>query len=63
MRPHSSFQLRTKTGNLCVDTRFKGQGERFNLETCIRDNKAAGGEQVGHVYTKSVSQNCIENLW
>lgn len=40
------FQLRNKASNLCVDTRFKGANERFNLEPCIKDGGGANGEQV-----------------
>lgn len=35
---------------MCIDTRFKGQNERFELERCVKDNPAAGGEQY-FVYT------------
>lgn len=38
-------ELRSQSSNLCVDTRFKGQNERFNVETCIKDQPGAGGEQ------------------
>ena len=39
-------QLRNKASNLCVDTRYKGSNERFQLETCVKDG-GSGGEQVG----------------
>lgn len=38
-------ELRTKNGKWCIDTRYKGQGERFGLETCIKGNTGVGGEQ------------------
>ena len=39
------WQLRNKASNLCVDTRYKGSNERFQLETCVKDG-GSGGEQV-----------------
>lgn len=31
---------------MCIDTRFKGQNERFTIEPCVKDGGGAGGEQV-----------------
>ena len=42
----SALQLRNIASNLCVDTRFRNQPERFGLEKCIKDEHGAGGEQV-----------------
>jgi len=39
------LQIRNVKGNLCIDTRFKSQNDRFNLEPCIKDNAEHGGEQ------------------
>ncbi|XP_055351703.1 putative polypeptide N-acetylgalactosaminyltransferase 10 [Paramacrobiotus metropolitanus] len=38
-------EIRNVGGNLCIDTRFKSQNDRFNLEPCIKDNADNGGEQ------------------
>ncbi|KAK7503791.1 hypothetical protein BaRGS_00004914 [Batillaria attramentaria] len=38
-------ELRNKASNLCVDTRYKGQGESFQLQPCVKDGGGAGGEQ------------------
>lgn len=40
------FQIRSNIGNLCVDTQYKGQNEKFGLEVCIRDDPKLQGEQV-----------------
>lgn len=39
------LQIRNAASNLCVDTRFRNQNDRFGLEKCIKDG-AHGGEQV-----------------
>lgn len=38
-------QVRNKAANMCLDTRYKGQNERFDLQPCLKDGKG-GGEQV-----------------
>ncbi|ELU14019.1 hypothetical protein CAPTEDRAFT_197005 [Capitella teleta] len=38
-------EMRNVGANLCVDTRFKGQGETFGLEKCAKDEPGIGGEQ------------------
>lgn len=38
-------QVRNKKANMCLDTRYKGQNERFDLQPCLKDGKG-GGEQV-----------------
>lgn len=38
-------EIRSVAANLCIDTRFKGQNERFELEKCIKDHPGHGGEQ------------------
>lgn len=40
------LQIRNVASNLCVDTRFRNQNDRFGLEKCIKDRGAHGGEQV-----------------
>lgn len=44
---HVNFycQVRNKAANMCLDTRYKGQNERFDLQPCLKDGKG-GGEQV-----------------
>lgn len=38
-------EIRNVGSDLCVDTRFRGQNERFGLEKCIKDSINQGGEQ------------------
>ncbi|OQV12822.1 putative polypeptide N-acetylgalactosaminyltransferase 10 [Hypsibius exemplaris] len=38
-------EIRNIASNQCMDTRFKGQNERFLLEPCIKDNTENNGEQ------------------
>jgi len=38
-------ELRNVGADMCVDTRFRGQNERFQMEQCIKDHAGAGGEQ------------------
>ena len=45
------FQIRNVAANMCIDTRFKNQNERFTIEPCIKDGGETGGEQVCHSYT------------
>lgn len=42
---YASGEIRNLHQNLCIDTRFKGENERFTLEKCINDNSQQGGEQ------------------
>ena len=42
------LQVRNKAADLCLDTRYKGQNERFDIQPCVKDGKG-GGEQVSHV--------------
>ncbi|CAM1309505.1 GALNT10 (predicted) [Pycnogonum litorale] len=42
---YASGEIRTASGDLCIDTKFKGQNDRFGLEKCIKDNVGASGEQ------------------
>ncbi|ESO98122.1 hypothetical protein LOTGIDRAFT_239085 [Lottia gigantea] len=43
--PMASGEVRNQANEKCIDTRFKGQNERFQLESCIKDGQGAGGEQ------------------
>ncbi|XP_023222451.1 putative polypeptide N-acetylgalactosaminyltransferase 10 [Centruroides sculpturatus] len=38
-------RIRNVASDLCIDTRFRGQNQRFGLEKCIKDNPKQGGEQ------------------
>ena len=42
------LQIRNQASNLCLDTRFRGPNERFQLEACIKDGQGQG-EQVGYL--------------
>ncbi|KFM60274.1 putative polypeptide N-acetylgalactosaminyltransferase 10, partial [Stegodyphus mimosarum] len=41
----ASGEIRNVASNLCIDTRFRNQNDRFGLEKCIKDHAAQGGEQ------------------
>ncbi|XP_063413499.1 putative polypeptide N-acetylgalactosaminyltransferase 10 [Mytilus trossulus] len=43
--PFANGEIRNVGANMCIDTRFKGQNERFTIEPCIKDGGNAGGEQ------------------
>ncbi|XP_076070446.1 putative polypeptide N-acetylgalactosaminyltransferase 10 [Mytilus galloprovincialis] len=43
--PFANGEIRNVGANMCIDTRFKGQNERFSIEPCIKDGGNAGGEQ------------------
>uniref|UniRef100_A0A914XP32 Glycosyltransferase 2-like domain-containing protein n=1 Tax=Plectus sambesii TaxID=2011161 RepID=A0A914XP32_9BILA len=43
--PAAEGDLRSAVNNLCIDTKFHGQNERFELAPCLRDNPSHGGEQ------------------
>lgn len=43
-------EIRNLAADKCIDTRFKGHNERFELEPCVKDNPKGGGEQY-FVYT------------
>ena len=45
------LQVRNKAADLCLDTRYKGQNERFDIQPCVKDGKG-GGEQVSHVISR-----------
>ncbi|XP_055936162.1 putative polypeptide N-acetylgalactosaminyltransferase 10 [Argiope bruennichi] len=38
-------EIRNVASNLCIDTRFRKQNDRFGLEKCTKDNPDQGGEQ------------------
>ncbi|XP_054709376.1 putative polypeptide N-acetylgalactosaminyltransferase 10 [Uloborus diversus] len=42
---YAKGELRSGAGDLCIDTKFRRQNERFGLDTCIKDNPNQGGEQ------------------
>ncbi|XP_054712053.1 putative polypeptide N-acetylgalactosaminyltransferase 10 [Uloborus diversus] len=41
----ASGEIRNVESNLCIDTRFRNQNDRFGLEKCIKDQASQGGEQ------------------
>uniref|UniRef100_T1JNW7 Polypeptide N-acetylgalactosaminyltransferase n=1 Tax=Strigamia maritima TaxID=126957 RepID=T1JNW7_STRMM len=41
----ASGEIRNVATNYCIDTRFRGENEKFNLEKCIKDDEQGGGEQ------------------
>lgn len=41
----ASGEIRNVASNLCIDTRFRKQNDRFGLEKCTKDYPAQGGEQ------------------
>ncbi|XP_041358145.1 putative polypeptide N-acetylgalactosaminyltransferase 10 [Gigantopelta aegis] len=45
-KPMAEGEIRSVASNLCIDTRFKGGNERFQLEPCITDGEGANGEQT-----------------
>jgi len=44
-RPFAEGELRNVGADLCVDTQYRGQNERFQLRPCISDKPNQGGEQ------------------
>lgn len=42
---YAKGEIRNVASDLCIDTRFRGQNQRFGLEKCIKDNPKQGGEQ------------------
>ncbi|XP_041359089.1 putative polypeptide N-acetylgalactosaminyltransferase 10 [Gigantopelta aegis] len=44
-KPMANGEIRNMASQLCIDTRFKGQNERFQLEECISDRNGGAGEQ------------------
>ncbi|GFU97441.1 hypothetical protein TNCV_1912961 [Trichonephila clavipes] len=51
-----SAQIRSGAGDMCIDTKFRGQNEKFGLDDCIKDNPNLGGEQceIHSKHTKPV---------
>ena len=43
--PYANGEIRNVAANMCIDTRFKNQNERFTIEPCIKDGGETGGEQ------------------
>ncbi|XP_013411643.1 putative polypeptide N-acetylgalactosaminyltransferase 10 [Lingula anatina] len=43
--PFAEGEVRNLGSGLCIDTRFRGQNEKFGLETCISESPKGGGEQ------------------
>jgi len=45
-KPFAEGELKSIGAGLCIDTRFRGQNDRFGLDDCISDNSQQGGEQL-----------------
>ncbi|CAH1777487.1 unnamed protein product [Owenia fusiformis] len=43
--PYAEGEVKNLGANMCIDTRFRGQPERFGIEPCISDGPGHGGEQ------------------
>ncbi|XP_067943825.1 putative polypeptide N-acetylgalactosaminyltransferase 10 [Watersipora subatra] len=43
--PYASGELKSEGTDLCVDTKHRGQSERFGLSTCLSVDPSVGGEQ------------------
>ncbi|EGT53693.1 CBN-GLY-10 protein [Caenorhabditis brenneri] len=44
-KPSAQGEIRHAASNLCIDTQFKEQNQRFGLRKCTSDEKDGGGEQ------------------
>ncbi|KAL8612926.1 hypothetical protein ACOMHN_035003 [Nucella lapillus] len=53
-QPLADGELRNPASNLCVDTRYKGANERFQLENCVKDGGAGGEQQLELSWHKDV---------
>ncbi|CAL1267075.1 unnamed protein product [Larinioides sclopetarius] len=42
---YAKGEVRSGAADLCIDTKFRGQNEKFGLDNCIKDNPNQGGEQ------------------
>uniref|UniRef100_A0A8R1I333 Polypeptide N-acetylgalactosaminyltransferase n=1 Tax=Caenorhabditis japonica TaxID=281687 RepID=A0A8R1I333_CAEJA len=48
-KPAAQGEIRHSASNLCIDTQFKGQNQRFGLRKCVSDSEESGGEQDIHL--------------
>jgi polypeptide N-acetylgalactosaminyltransferase len=44
-KPYAHGEIRSDAASLCIDTKHKGEGSTFGLDTCLRDNQDHSGEQ------------------
>lgn len=47
-------EIRNKASNLCLDTRFRGPNERFQLEACIKDGQGQGEQKFELTWHKDI---------
>lgn len=47
-------EIRNKLSNLCLDTRFRGANERFQLEACIKDGQGQGEQKFELTWHKDI---------
>ncbi|XP_052829502.1 polypeptide N-acetylgalactosaminyltransferase 10 [Octopus bimaculoides] len=47
-------EIRSKASNLCLDTRFRGPNERFQLESCIKDGQGQGEQKFEMTWHKDI---------
>lgn len=52
--PFASGEVRNKAANMCLDTRYKGQNERFDLQPCLKDGKGGGEQQFEFTWHKDI---------
>ncbi|XP_076446665.1 putative polypeptide N-acetylgalactosaminyltransferase 10 [Babylonia areolata] len=53
-QPLAEGELRNKASNMCVDTRYKGTNERFQLEKCVKDGGSGGEQQLELSWHKDI---------
>ncbi|XP_069130900.1 putative polypeptide N-acetylgalactosaminyltransferase 10 [Argopecten irradians] len=52
--PFAKGEIRNVEANLCIDTRYKGQNERFQLEPCLKDGKGGGEQEFQLTWHKDI---------
>ncbi|XP_012938182.1 putative polypeptide N-acetylgalactosaminyltransferase 10 [Aplysia californica] len=52
--PLAEGEIRNNASNMCIDTRFKGQNRRFELQKCVRDQGGGGEQQFEFTWHKDI---------
>ncbi|BFZ24268.1 hypothetical protein BsWGS_27307 [Bradybaena similaris] len=52
--PLATGEIRNSASNLCIDTRFKGQSEGFDLQKCVKDAGGGGEQQFEFTWHKDI---------
>lgn len=52
--PFASGEFRSAAAALCIDTKFKGGNENFNLEDCVKDGKGGGEQELELTWHKDI---------